>query len=315
MIYTVTLNPAVDREMLVSKIQYDTVLRALDWHIDFGGKGFNVSRMLRALGASSCALGFVGGKSGEILHEGLNALDILTDFVWVEGETRTNISIVTPDHAHYLKVNEPGPEISSARRQEFLDRMQALVRPDDWWVLAGSLPPGVPEGMYAEMVRIIEAGGAHTILDTSGLALEHGCRAGAYLVKPNSFEAEKLTGIAVHGPQEAVQAARRIQQMGVAIVIISLGKDGALLVGPQESWLARSPEIKESNPIGAGDSLVGGVVWALSARRSLKEALCWGVACGAASASQAGTAVGGREQVEKLFTQVAIEPVGGLETG
>lgn len=315
MIYTVTLNPAVDREMLVPQIQYDTVLRALDWHIDFGGKGFNVSRMLRALGARSCALGFVGGKSGEILHEGLNALDIQTDFVWVEGETRTNISIVTPDHAHYLKVNEPGPEISAGSQQEFLERMRALVRPDDWWVLAGSLPPGVADTLYAEMIRAIEAGGAHTILDTSGPALEHGSRAGAYLVKPNSFEAEKLTGIPVRDSRDAVRAARRMQEMGVAIVIISLGKDGALLVGPEESWLARSPEITESNPIGAGDSLVGGVVWALSTGLTLKEALCWGVACGAASASQAGTAVGGRDLVEKLFNQVAIEPVGGLETG
>ena len=248
MIYTVTLNPAVDREMLVPEIQYDTVLRALDWQIDFGGKGFNVSRMLRSLGASSCALGFVGGKSGEILHEGLNALDIQTDFVWVEGETRTNISIVTPDHAHYLKVNEPGPEIAESSQREFIDRMRGLVRPQDWWVLAGSLPPGVPDAMYAEMIRVIEAGGAHVVLDTSGPALEHGCRAGAYLVKPNSFEAEKLTGIAVNSPQDAIRAARAVQEMGVSIVIISLGKDGAILVGPQESWLARSPEIEESNP-------------------------------------------------------------------
>ncbi len=307
MIYTVTLNPAVDREMLVPEIQYDTVLRALDWQVDYGGKGFNVSRMLRALGAPSCALGFVGGKSGEILHEGLNALDIQTDFVWVEGETRTNISIVTPDHAHYLKVNEPGPEISAASQREFIERMRGLVRPDDWWVLAGSLPPGVPDTMYAEMIRVIEAGGAHTLLDSSGAALEHGCRAGAYLVKPNSFEAEKLTGIPIHGTQDALRAAARIQEIGASVVIISLGKDGAMLVSRQESWIAHSPKIEESNPIGAGDSLVGGVVWAMSTGCSLKEALCWGVACGAASASQDGTAVGGRELVEELYGRVMVE--------
>ncbi len=194
MIYTVTLNPAVDRELTVANIEYDTVLRALSWQTDCGGKGFNVSRMLRSMGMASCAMGFVGGKSGEILHEGLHALEIETDFVWVEGETRTNISIVTSEHDRYLKVNEPGPEISSARQSELLEKMRNLIQPGDWWVLAGSLPPCVSEKMYGEMIQIIEVGGAHAILDTSGPALAHGCQAGAYLVKPNAEEAEKLTG-------------------------------------------------------------------------------------------------------------------------
>jgi len=307
MIYTVTLNPAVDRELTVANIEYDTVLRALSWQTDCGGKGFNVSRMLRSMGMASCAMGFVGGKSGEILHEGLGALEIETDFVWVEGETRTNISIVTTDHDHYLKVNEPGPEISSVRQNEFMEKMRNLIQPGDWWVLAGSLPPCVSEGMYGEMIRIIEAGGAHAILDTSGPALALGCEAGAYLVKPNAEEAEKLTGVSVQSPADAIQAARKIHQMGVGVVIISMGKTGAYLSTEQKSWLAVAPAVDESNPIGAGDSLVGGVVWALSSGYALEEALKWGVACGAASASMDGTAVGGQELVRELYEQVEIK--------
>ena len=278
MIYTVTLNPAVDRELTVSNIEYDTVLRALSWQTDCGGKGFNVSRMLRSMGMASCALGFVGGKSGEILHEGLQALGIETDFVWVEGETRTNISIVTTDHDRYLKVNEPGPEISSARQNEFMEKMRDLIQAGDWWVLAGSLPPCVSETMYGEMIEIIEAGGAHAILDTSGAALVHGCKSGAYLVKPNAAEAEKLTGISIQSPLDAVKAAQRIHEWGSDVVIISLGKSGALLSTDHKCWLASAPAIDESNPIGAGDSLVGGVVWAMSCGFSVNEALKWGVA-------------------------------------
>jgi len=307
MIYTVTLNPAVDRELTVGAIEYDTVLRAQSWHIDYGGKGFNVSRMLRSMGMTSCALGFVGGKSGEILHDGLRALKIKTDFVWVEGETRTNISIVTTGDNHYIKVNEPGPEISSARQEEFMDKLRGLVREGDWWVLAGSLPPGVPSSIYAEMIRVIETGGAHVILDTSGNALAQGCEAGAYLVKPNDEEAEKLTGIAIHSPKDAVLAAKQIHEMGTSVVIISLGKDGAVLSTTDKSWLAAAPKIEESNPIGAGDSLVGGVVWALSSGYSVNEALKWGVACGAATASMEGTAVGEKELVEKLYKQIEIK--------
>ena len=108
MIYTVTLNPAVDRELRVPAIEFDTVLRASAWRVDFGGKGFNVSRMLCALGAESVALGFAGGRAGELLRDGLHALGIATDFVWVPGETRTNVSIVSEAPPRYVKVNEPG---------------------------------------------------------------------------------------------------------------------------------------------------------------------------------------------------------------
>ena len=309
MIYTVTLNPAVDRELLVPEIEYDTVLRAINCQVDFGGKGFNVSRMLRSLGTTSCALGFVGGKSGEFLQEGLNTLGIQTHFVQVTGETRTNISIVTSNRAHHIKVNEPGPEISTQNQQEMLDRIKKLIRPEDWWILAGSLPPGVPDTIYGDMIHIIEAGGAHVILDSSGKALEFGCLAGAFLVKPNGFEAENLTGISIHTPKDAVRAATAIRQMGVSSVVISLGKGGAVLSNNQESWLAYSPHIEESNPTGAGDSLVGGLVWSLHARRSMKEALCWGVACGAVTASLDGTTVGDRTLVEKMFNQIVVEPL------
>jgi fructose-1-phosphate kinase PfkB-like protein len=159
------------------------------------------------------------------------------------------------------------------------------------------------------MIRIIEAGGAHSILDSSSTALELGCRAGAYMVKPNGYEAEKLTGISIHNPKNAVQASEKILQMGVTHVVISLGKDGAILSNSQESWLAHSPRIVESNPIGAGDSLVGGLVWALHEGRSMKEALCWGAACGAATASLEGTTIGDRSLVEKLLKQIEVEPI------
>lgn len=306
MIYTVTLNPAVDRELTVPAIEFDSVLRATAWRVDYGGKGFNVSRMLRALGADSVALGFAGGRSGELLRDGLESLGIGTDFVWVAGETRTNVSIVSEAHDHYVKANEPGPTISPAEEIALVQKVRQLAQAGDWWVLAGSLPPGVSPPIYMQLIGDIQAAGARVILDTSGNALRDGCAARPFLAKPNDLEIHKLTGLPVDSTADIAAAAQAMQQQSVANVVVSLGKKGALLADAESVWLAASPQIQEKNPIGAGDSMVGGLVWGLSQDLPLPEALRWGIACGAATASMPGTAVGSRELVESLAAQVTI---------
>jgi 1-phosphofructokinase family hexose kinase len=309
MIYTVTLNPAVDRELVVDKITFDTVLRASEWRVDCGGKGFNVARMLQSLDTSSVALGFAAGKAGGLLNEELQSLGIETGFVWVQGETRTNVTIVNADHSHHIKVNEPGPTISGDDLAQLTQKMQGLARSGDSWVLAGSLPPGVPPSIYADMITILQSAGAQVFLDTSDEALRQACQANPFIIKPNAEEAQALTGLPINTPAEIAAAGKAIQAMGAGNVIISLGKQGALLVDGQRAWLAASPEIEERNPIGAGDSMVAGLVWGLSQGHSMPEALCRGIACGAATASQSGTAVGSLAQVNALLTQVQLSEV------
>lgn len=310
MIYTVTLNPAVDREYVVPAIEFDSVLRAIDWNVDYGGKGFNVSRLLISLGTPSVAVGFTGGRSGELLRDGLHSLGIQTDFVWVEGETRTNVSIVSQSENRYVKANEPGPQISPENQQQLLDKVQGLAQPGDWWVLAGNLPPGVPDTIYASIIESLNAKGSRAILDASGPALLQGCKAGPYLVKPNAFEAHQITGLPVDSLAQVVAAAEAVLKMGPAHIVVSMGKDGALMIEEGQAKIARSPKIEERNPIGAGDSMVGGLVWGLGQNLPLSEALRWGIACGAATASLSGTAVGTLPMVEALYARVAIEPVG-----
>lgn len=309
MIYTITLNPAVDKELVVPAIEFDTVLRSQEVHVDYGGKGFNVSRLLRSLGADSVALGFAGGRNGELLRDGLESLDIHADFVWVTGETRTNISIVTEIPGHYVKVNEPGPTISAEDLIALRQKVKALAHFGDWWVLAGSLPPGAPVTIYADLIHTIQAAGAYVILDTSGAALRHGCAARPFLAKPNDTEAHHLTGLPVGSLAEMTAAAQAVQAAGVGAVVLSLGKAGALLVDKQHVWQAESPVITERNPIGAGDSMVGGLVWALSQGMPLAEAVTWGIASGAATASMPGTAVGPKSLIESLQPQVKLHPL------
>ena len=307
MIFTVTLNPAVDRELTVDNIVYDTVLRASHWRVDCGGKGFNVARMLQSLSVTSVALGFAAGKTGELLNDKLLELGIETDFVWVEGDTRTNVSIVSEENGRYVKVNEPGPTISEADVSLMVEKVRQRVQPDDWWVLAGSLPPGVPEGFYSEMIEIIQAGGAKVFLDTSSGALGKSCKSAPLLVKPNDAETHELTGLPVGTTQEIAVAGQAIRKMGPANVVISLGKDGALLANDAGTWKAASPAIIERNPIGAGDSMVAGIIWGLSEGVDMSEALARGIACGAATASRSGTTVGTLLQVKELLQKVQLE--------
>jgi len=305
-IYTLTLNPAIDRELTVPEITFNAVLRASALRLDCGGKGFNVSRALAAWGTESVALGFVGGLTGQRIAAGLTELGIRTDFVQIAGETRTNISIVSQGQAHYVKVNEAGPTITPAVQAALLQQVRELARAGDWWVLSGSLPPGVAVTIYADVIQSVQSAGARVVLDTSGAALAHGCRARPFLAKPNAVEAEELAGTPVTPPQEPRAAAGAIHALGVKNILISLGKSGALLSDGEQCWLAQSPPVEERNPIGAGDSLVAGLVWGLSRTLSLPEALRWGVAGGAAAASLDGTAVGTRPMVEALAQEVEL---------
>ncbi len=306
MIYTLTLNPALDRELTVPDLVFDQALRATATRIDYGGKGFNVSRALAAMGTESVALGFVGGRTGERLEAGLTSLGVFTDFTQVAEETRTNVSIVTENQPHYIKVNESGPTIAPVEQEALVARVDDLAHLGNWWVLSGSLPPGVAETVYADLIETIQSAGARAILDTSGAPLRHGCEAGAFVVKPNAWEAAELTGERVETPQEVRAAAQAIHALGVHLVLISLGKAGALLSDGEDAWLARPPEIEERNPIGAGDASVAGLVWGLDQGLRLPDALRWSVASGAAAASLEGTAVGSHDMVASLAQRVRI---------
>jgi len=308
MIYTVTLNPALDRELTIPAFVFDSVLRAARSTVDAGGKGFNVSRALAALGVPSCALGFVGGMTGQTLAVMLSRMGIATDFVWIAGETRTNISIVAGEEGRYLKVNESGPAISAEEQATLLNRVRALARPGDWWALAGSLSPGVAADFYARLIESIQGAGARAILDTSGEPLRLGCAAGVWLVKPNLVEAGQITGLALT-PERAAEAIPAIHGLGAGHVLLSMGRAGALLSDGKRAWRLHAPEVGERNPIGAGDALVAGLLAGLSRGESLPEAAARGVACGAAAAALPGTAFGTQEQIEALRSAVKMTPL------
>jgi 1-phosphofructokinase family hexose kinase len=276
-------------------------LRARDSRVDIGGKGFNVSRALRELGISSTAMGFTGGKTGEILEEGLHNLGIGTDFVHISGETRTNTSLVSQGSMDYLKVNESGPAITQNEMDRILNKISALAHENDWWVLSGSLPLGLAPVFYAQLVQVIQSAKAKAVLDSSGETLRLGCNAGPTLIKPNADELANLTGLEVGSCDDALKAIEAAHQMGANWILLSLGADGAMLSNGLQVWQARAPAIAEVNPIGAGDALLAGFLAGLVWGKELPEGLRWAVATGAAAASLGGTSFGSLEYVSSLF--------------
>jgi len=310
MIYTVTLNPAVDQEKTVPELAFNSVLRASEVRTDWGGKGFNVSRLLASIGSPSVAMGFVGGSTGQMLKRGLGDLGIQTDFVEIEGDTRVNVSIVAPNDDRYLKVNEAGPNIQQAEEAALFEKVERLASRGDWWVFAGSLPRGVAADTYARLIEVVHEQGAYAALDASGEAMTVGCNAEPDLVKPNWEEALVLAGLPADTDiNELPRVVQMITDMGAKKVVVSLGKEGACFFDGGVLWRGTSPSIEEANPIGAGDSMLAGMVYQLDKGASPEDVLRWGLACGAATASLSGTAVGTRPLVEELLEGVGTDCV------
>ena len=321
MIVTVTPNPVLDRTLTVPCLALNEVLRATGSRLDWGGKGFNVSRALQALGAESVAMGFIGGATGQQLERGLRDLGIATDLTPIASETRTNIVVTEASAERHIKVNEAGPTVEAQELAASFDQARKRVHRGDLWVLSGSLPPGVPPDFYAQLITLVQERGARALLDASGEPLRLGCAAGPYLVKPNAVEAQEVTGKQIESRADALDAAVFFLRRGVELVALSLGAEGLLLASQRLAVRARSPQVPVQNAVGAGDALLAGLAWALACPERLnfvehgrkdrepplEEMARWGVACGTTAAMREGVSVGTRAEVEKLYGQIRLE--------
>lgn len=316
MLITLTLNPVLDRTLTVPRIEFDEMIRATTTRLDWGGKGFNVSRTLKALGLDSVAMGFVGGATGQMLERGLNKLGIATDFVHIGGETRTNVVIVDEQTGRYIKVNEAGPEVGEGEAIACFELAGQRMQAGDWWALCGSLPPGTPIDFYAQFIEMARERGARIMLDASGDALRLGCAARPFLVKPNAVEAQEMSGIASDTPGAALQACGWFLEQGIELVALSMGAEGLVLASTAQAVWARPPAVRARNPTGAGDALLAGIMGALAGmdaeqlaadRLDLAELARWAVGAGTAAALSPGVSPGSKDDVEAIRRQVQIE--------
>ncbi|MEU2955307.1 1-phosphofructokinase family hexose kinase [Streptomyces xanthochromogenes] len=264
MILTVTLNTALDITYRVPALVPHASHRVDEVTERPGGKGLNVARVLAALGHEAVVTGFVGGPSGEVLRALLAKDAPVDELVPVEGATRRTIAVVDAATGDTTQLNEPGPLISPTEWEAFLVTYGRLLEGADAVALCGSLPPGLPVGAYAQLVRQARGAKVPVLLDTSGEALRRGIAARPDLVKPNADELAQLTG-----SREPLRAARDARRRGAHTVVASLGAEGLLAVSPDGLWQAAPPAVVRGNPTGAGDSAVAGLL------SGLVEGLDW----------------------------------------
>jgi len=313
-IATVTLNPSLDEWVELPALRPGRLHRATSFARYAGGKGINVSRVVHELEAATRAFALAGGEDGAILRTLLQRLAIPQAFVTLAGSTRNNYKIQTRAPRLLTEINTPGPRVPKTALRA-LERRLFRQRPAPRCVvLSGSLSPGVPHDLYRRWIRRLHRLGIPAVLDSSGAALRHGLRARPWLIKPNRHEAEELLQRRLSRMEDVADAASALTAQGPALVIISLGADGAVLAGRVgspvaalvQAWLARPPVVKADSAVGAGDSLIGGFLVGWARRLNLLEAFRLGVACGAATAMTPGTELCHRADVRRLVGRVTI---------
>ncbi|MGA9639331.1 1-phosphofructokinase family hexose kinase [Flavobacterium sp.] len=299
-IVTLTVNPAIDKSTHLKGLVPEQKIRCEAPRYDAGGGGINVSKAISRLGGTSLAVFTSGGPTGVMLEKLIEKEAISFKSIEVETWTRESFIAVDDNTNSQYRFGFPGGVISSQEVQNILNVISNLAT--QYIVVSGSLNEGLSDGFYEEIAKIAKDKKAKLIVDTSGEALKKVLKTGAYLIKPNVGELAKLVGVERLQLEEVNQAAKQIiADGGAAIVVVSLGSQGAVLVTKDSYDYVPAPHVAKKSTVGAGDSMVGGMVWALSQNKNLKEVLRWGVACGSAATMNEGTQLFKQEDAHRLF--------------
>lgn len=310
MIVTVTLNAAIDRTLLVPNFQPGHRHRASTSLVSAGGKGINVARALKRLGVPVVCTGLAGGRTGVQLIERLTAEGLLNDFVRIRGESRTSTAVIDPTANVYTEINEWGPEVEEHELAILRDKIAYLTRGAEFVVFAGSLPRGVADGFYLEMIREANRWGVPTVLDADGEPLRHGLEAEPWLVTPNVREAEQLVGHEFGGEADLGAALDTIVELGARNAIVTSEAGCAALLREDRAELryeARIARLEPVSKVGSGDALLAGFLAARVAGKPIEDAVRAAVATGAASVLEAGAGRFDVREANRLTTLVELQ--------
>jgi 1-phosphofructokinase family hexose kinase len=310
MILTVTLNAAIDRTVAVPNFRLGHRHRAVESRTVAGGKGINVARALKLLGRPVIATGFAGGPTGNRLLEQLRKEAVLTDFTRIAAETRINLAVIDPTSGEQTEINERGPAVSPEEVEAFVRRVGYLADGAKLCVLAGTLPPGAGDDLYARLVKDLGERGLPVVLDAEGSAMLAGLRAGASVVTPNEREAEELVGQEFADRDDLIQGLAELVRLGAGEAAITR-PDGCVAVigsGSEQRFLeVRTEPLDPVSTVGSGDAFLAGYVAARYDGKEADECLAYGVACGAESTQHFGAGTVDRNQVERLLGEVHVQ--------
>lgn len=304
MLLTVTLNPTVDKNYYIDALQQGEVNRVTSVAQTPGGKGIQVAKVAKLLGEEVIATGFLGGNTGSYIEGFLKDAGIGVDFIHVPGATRTAINVKDASNGKTTELIEPGTLITPELRQALLDKFEKLVADCEIAVIAGSVPKGIDENFYPELIGIAKKAGKTVLLDTSGKLLAAGIEALPDMIKPNRTEMAELIGRTLNGKEEIIEAATKIKAKGISNVIVSLGRDGAMFVTAEGVYQGTTPDIKIVNTVGCGDSLVAGFATGLARKLTMEETIKLAMAVSTANALRPETGYFIQEDLKKLLTMV-----------
>ena len=307
MITTITLNPAVDKTIEINNFNVGNVNRVTSVILDAGGKGINVSKVIKNLGGKSCATGILSGKSGQFIKNYLDDKKIMNDFIFSKGETRTNTKVVDPINHTNTDINEAGPEASLKDLTELSNKVFGNISSEDIIILSGSVPSNVDKKIYGNWITIAKEKGARTILDADGELLKYGVLSGPYLIKPNIDELEGMFNKKINGIPQIVEIAKKLLDYGIIIVAVSLGGEGAIFVNKECAIYASGLKVDVKSTVGAGDSMVAALAYAIEQELSFEATVKLAVATGAANVMTSGTEASDIKTVIELEKQVEFK--------
>lgn len=297
MIYTVTFNPAIDYVMRLDSLCTGTVNRSASEEIYFGGKGINVSIILKELGVESSSLGFVAGFTGEAIEKGVKSQGINTDFVRLEkGNSRINVKIKADEET---ELNGQGPEISETAIKQLFDKLDNLKN-GDTLILAGSIPNTLPKDMYEKILERLSGKGVRFVVDATKELLLNVLKYRPFMIKPNNYELEEIFDVKLNSDDDIIKYARKLKEMGAENVLVSMAEKGSVLVDETDNvHIMRAPQGRLVNSVGAGDSLVAGFIAGYLEKSDYDYAMRLGTASGSATAFSGGLAV--RAEIMELL--------------
>ena len=308
MILTITLNPSIDRRYVVDGFEKGRVFRAREVQYTPGGKGLNVTKVIKAFNEPVVATGFLGGRSGEYIKDQLDDMNIQHKFVDIRGETRSCIAILSDDKSQ-TEVLEDGPYIFKEETLNFYELYRDIIKECEIICASGSLPKGLTSDTYRKLIDIAKEQNKKFILDTSGEALRLGVEGAPFLVKPNKEELENLVGHSIINEYEIFKSAKYLLDKGINIVVISLGSKGSVVFSNDYAYMVKPPKVNAINPVGSGDSMVAGFAVALKRNYDFETMIRFASACGTANAMEAETGKVDIDNVRRLMKEIKIEEI------
>ena len=304
MIYTVTLNPALDKTVQIPDFSVNAMNRISTIRCDAGGKGINVSKVIQSLGGESVAMGILAGHTGKQIENALTQQGISCRFLFTQGETRTNLKIIDPSRRTTTDINEPGMPVSEALLREIQDDLLNQLKNGDIVVLSGSLPMDAPQDLYQSWVVDCKEKGATVFLDADAARLAAGIQGKPHWIKPNLSELEQLAGKTLNTEEEIIAAG---QALGLPWVVVSMGQDGALFLHEGKVYKGWGIPVSVGSTVGAGDSMVAALAYGADKKLDTEEILPLAMATAAANVMCDGTQAADMEQIQKLLPQAKVE--------